>query len=84
MSAVAIIKMVGSLPAANLDTVDRVLQVIHVRPGVQYEITGLMQGRVVGDTMVIVSSFALPVRGTETRANAANEANEYVAQYLRG
>jgi COP9 signalosome complex subunit 5 len=35
-----------------------------------------------GDTLVIMDSFALPVQGTETRVNAANEANEYMVQYL--
>ena len=57
-------------------------QVIHARSGVPYEIMGLMQGKVMGDTLVIMDSFALPVQGTETRVNAANEANEYMVQYL--
>ena len=65
-----------------MDTADRVLQVIHARSGVPYEIMGLMQGKVMGDTLVIMDSFALPVQGTETRVNAANEANEYMVQYL--
>jgi COP9 signalosome complex subunit 5 len=43
---------------------------------------GIMQGKVVGDTMVIMDSFALPVQGTETRVNAASEANEYMVNYL--
>ena len=41
-----------------------------------------MQGKVVGNSLVIMDSFALPVQGTETRVNAANEANEYMVQYL--
>jgi COP9 signalosome complex subunit 5 len=43
---------------------------------------GLMQGKVVGTSLVIMDSFALPVQGTETRVNAANEANEYMVEYL--
>jgi len=74
--------MVRHLPVAYLSTADRVLQVIHARSGVPYEIMGLMQGKVMGDTLVIMDSFALPVQGTETRVNAANEANEYMVQYL--
>lgn len=31
---------------------------------------GLMQGKVQGDTFVVIDSFALPVEGTETRVNA--------------
>jgi COP9 signalosome complex subunit 5 len=44
---------------------------------------GLMQGKVVGHSLVIMDSFALPVQGTETRVNAANEANEYMVQYIQ-
>lgn len=43
---------------------------------------GLMQGRVQGDCLVILDSFALPVQGTETRVNAGNEALEYMSQYI--
>lgn len=59
-----------------------VLQVIHARSGVPHEIMGMMQGKVVGTSLVIIDSFALPVQGTETRVNAANEANEYMVQYI--
>lgn len=45
---------------------------------------GLMQGKVVGTSLVILDSFALPVQGTETRVNAASEANEYMVQYIEG
>jgi len=43
---------------------------------------GLMQGKVMGNSLVIMDSFALPVQGTETRVNAANEANEYMVKYI--
>ena len=43
-----------------------------------------MQGKVVGDCIYIMDSFALPVQGTETRVNAANEANEYMVEYIQG
>ena len=42
-----------------------------------------MQGKVVGHSLVIMDSFALPVQGTETRVNAQNEANEYMVQYMQ-
>jgi hypothetical protein len=35
-------------------------------------------------SLVIMDSFALPVQGTETRVNAANEANEYMVEYVQG
>lgn len=55
---------------------------IHARSGVPHEIMGLMQGKVMGSTLIIMDSFALPVQGTETRVNAANEANEYMVEYI--
>ena len=57
---------------------------IHAWSGVPYEIMGLMQGKVVGNSIVIMDSFALPVQGTETRVNAASEANEYMVEYIQG
>lgn len=60
------------------------IQVMHARSGVPHEIMGLMQGKVVGTSIVIMDSFALPVQGTETRVNAANEANEYMVEYMQG
>ena len=57
---------------------------IHARSGVPHEIMGLMQGKVVGNSIVIMDSFALPVQGTETRVNAASEANEYMVEYIQG
>lgn len=45
---------------------------------------GLMQGKVMGESIVIMDSFALPVQGTETRVNAASEANEYMVEYIEG
>ncbi|TFK98545.1 JAB1/Mov34/MPN/PAD-1 ubiquitin protease-domain-containing protein [Pterulicium gracile] len=59
-----------------------VKMVIHARSGGMYEIMGLLQGKVMGNTIVVMDSFALPVQGTETRVNASNEANEYIVEYL--
>lgn len=41
----------------------------------------MMQGKAVGDTFIVVDSFALPVEGTETRVNAAEGAYEFLATY---
>lgn len=46
---------------------------MHARSGGIYEIMGLMQGKIDGDTFVVMDAFALPVQGTETRVNAADE-----------
>ena len=56
--------------------------VMHARSGGSIEVMGLMQGKIEGDTFVVTDAFRLPVEGTETRVNAADEANEYMAQYI--
>ena len=55
--------------------------VVHARSGGTIEVMGLMQGKVDGDTMIIMDAFALPVEGTETRVNAQADAYEYMVQY---
>ncbi|KAJ3346059.1 hypothetical protein HDU83_003487, partial [Entophlyctis luteolus] len=55
---------------------------MHARSGGSIEVMGLMQGKVVGDAMVVMDAFALPVDGTETRVNAAQEGNEYMVNYV--
>jgi COP9 signalosome complex subunit 5 len=55
---------------------------MHATKGGTIEVMGLMQGKVEGDTFVVLDSFALPVEGTETRVNAGAEAIEYMAQYI--
>ena len=55
---------------------------MHARSGGNIEVMGLMQGKIDGNTMIIMDAFALPVEGTETRVNAQSEANEYMVQYL--
>jgi hypothetical protein len=42
---------------------------------------GLLQGKVQGDSFVVIDSFALPVEGTETRVNAQAEAYEYMVDF---
>lgn len=34
------------------------------------QVMGMLQGKVVRDTFIVIDSFALPVEGTETRVNA--------------
>ncbi|KIZ06923.1 COP9 signalosome complex subunit 5 [Monoraphidium neglectum] len=55
---------------------------IHARSGGNLEVMGLMQGKVQGDTFVVIDSFALPVEGTETRVNAQAEAYEYMVDFV--
>jgi hypothetical protein len=46
------------------------------------QVMGMLQGKVMGDTFVVVDTFALPVEGTETRVNAAEGAYPYMISYL--
>lgn len=55
---------------------------MHARSGGVNEVMGMMEGKISGDTMIIMDSFALPVEGTETRVSAMNEANEYMVNHL--
>ncbi|KAK7032927.1 MPN domain-containing protein [Favolaschia claudopus] len=68
--------------SCKISAVALIKMVIHARSGVPHEIMGMMQGKVVGTSLVIMDSFALPVQGTETRVNAASEANEYMVEYI--
>ena len=56
--------------------------VMHARSGGRLEVMGMMQGKLVGSTMVCMDVFALPVEGTETRVNAQAGAYEYMSQYF--
>jgi len=65
----------------RISAVALIKMVTHARSGGQYEIMGLMQGKIEGDTFVVMDAFALPVLGTETRVNAGSEGDEYSVQY---
>ena len=53
---------------------------IHSRSGGDIEVMGMLQGKTIGQSFVVVDVFALPVEGTETRVNAQAEAYEYMVE----
>lgn len=55
---------------------------MHATSGGSLEVMGVMQGRVCGDTFIVLDAFPLPVEGTETRVNAQAEAYEYMVDFL--
>lgn len=55
---------------------------MHARSGGTLEVMGLILGKVDGNTMFVMDSFALPVEGTETRVNAQAQAYEYMSSYI--
>ncbi|KAF8371556.1 csn-5 [Pristionchus pacificus] len=65
----------------RISAVALIKMVMHARRGGNIEVMGLMQGRVDAHSLIVTDSFALPVEGTETRVNAAEEANEYSVAY---
>lgn len=56
--------------------------VMHARSGGNLEVMGLLLGKIDGNTMFVMDSFALPVEGTETRVNAQAQAYEYMSSYM--
>lgn len=56
---------------------------MHCRSGSNLEVMGMLQGKTVGDTFIVLDSFALPVEGTETRVNAQAEAYEYMVDFVQ-
>lgn len=54
---------------------------MHAKSGGNLEIMGMLQGKVVGDTFLVLDAFALPVEGTETRVNAQAEAYEFMIDF---
>ncbi|KAJ2233228.1 COP9 signalosome catalytic subunit rri1 [Coemansia sp. RSA 1722] len=66
----------------EISSIALVKMVMHARSGGDIEVMGLMLGKVIGNTMVVLDSFALPVEGSETRVSAQQEGYEYMVQYL--
>jgi COP9 signalosome complex subunit 5 len=56
--------------------------VMHTKSGGDIEVMGMMQGKVKGDTFYVMDAFSLPVEATETRVNAAADANEYLVDHI--
>ena len=54
---------------------------MHAKSGGNLEVMGMMQGKVQGDSFIVLDAFALPVEGTETRVNAQEEAYEFMVAY---
>ena len=66
----------------KISDVALIKMVMHAVSGGRLEVMGILQGKIEGDTMVVMDSFALPVEGTETRVNAAAECAGYMIQYM--
>lgn len=55
---------------------------VHARLGGPLEIMGMMTGKYIGNDLVVLDSFPLPVHGTESRVNPLDEAYEFMLSYI--
>jgi len=76
------VKDLNHFKKVKISAIALLKMVMHARSGGTLEVMGLMMGKVDGDTMIVMDSFALPVEGTETRVNAQTEGYEYMVEYL--
>eukprot|EP01121_Diplochlamys_sp_Union-15-3_P004424 TRINITY_DN1455_c0_g1_i1.p1 TRINITY_DN1455_c0_g1~~TRINITY_DN1455_c0_g1_i1.p1 ORF type:complete len:337 (+),score=69.38 TRINITY_DN1455_c0_g1_i1:105-1115(+) len=76
------LKDVNYFKQVKISAVALLKMVMHARSGGTIEVMGLMQGKIAGNTFIVMDSFALPVEGTETRVNAQQEGYEYMVEYL--
>ncbi|EPY50740.1 COP9/signalosome complex subunit Csn5 [Schizosaccharomyces cryophilus OY26] len=67
--------------SVHIDAVALLKMLRHVSQGMPFEVMGYVQGKVKDNKLIILDAFALPVKGTETRVNAHEEADEYSVQY---
>lgn len=51
--------------------------VMHTKSGNNIEVMGLFQGKIIGDTFMVMDSFALPVEASETRVRTTDEGQQY-------
>ena len=51
--------------------------VMHTKSGGNIEVMGLFQGKIIGDTFMVMDSFALPVEASETRVRSTQEGEQY-------
>jgi COP9 signalosome complex subunit 5 len=65
---------------AKISAIAVIKMVTHAKSGGTIEVMGLMQGKVFGDTVIIMDAFPLPVEATETRVNPGAECYEYIGK----
>jgi len=73
---------VSHFQKVRISAIALIKMAMHARSGGDIEVMGLMQGKIIGQTMVVLDAFPLPVTGTETQVNPGNEAYIYITEYL--
>jgi hypothetical protein len=69
--------LLSALPCMHADLPTQAWECIAV------QVMGMMQGKTVDDTFIVMDAFALPVEGTETRVNAQAEGYEYMVEFAQ-
>lgn len=64
----------------KISAVALIKMVTHAVSGGKNEIMGLLQGKVIGDTFIIMDTFGLPVVGVETNVFAGDKEMVYMSQ----
>lgn len=65
-----------------ISTLALVKMATHAKLGGSIEVMGMLTGKIICNSFVVMDVYLLPVEGTETRVNAQSEAYEYMVQYL--
>jgi len=53
-----------------------------LRPDGDLEVMGILQGKIQGTTMIVMDTFALPVKASAIRVNPMAESYEYIVNYI--
>jgi len=72
----------SSSHSVHISAIALLKMAMHAAKGGDLEVMGILQGKVVGRSLIVLDAFALPVEGTETRVNAQAEANEFLIDWL--
>eukprot|EP00008_Paramoeba_atlantica_P010742 CAMPEP_0201480590 /NCGR_PEP_ID=MMETSP0151_2-20130828/5045_1 /ASSEMBLY_ACC=CAM_ASM_000257 /TAXON_ID=200890 /ORGANISM="Paramoeba atlantica, Strain 621/1 / CCAP 1560/9" /LENGTH=336 /DNA_ID=CAMNT_0047862493 /DNA_START=113 /DNA_END=1123 /DNA_ORIENTATION=+ len=66
----------------KISAVALIKMVMHARSGGNLEIMGMLQGRIDGDSFIIMDAFAIPAEGIETRVDPGAEGFAYIVRYV--
>lgn len=73
--------MICSADSVKISALALLKMAMHAKSGGNLEVMGMLQGKVLDNTLIVIDVFALPVEGTETRVNAQAEAYEYMIDF---
>ena len=72
----------GTLRRVQVSALALLKMAMHANSGGNIEVMGILQGKVMKETFIVVDVFALPVEGSETRVNAQAEAYEFMIDFM--